>query len=286
MQCPNCGADSQDNKICEYCGTNLAPHQSAPVPPPSAASSYAAPPPLYPPPVQPARPLIQPRSQQHRVVKVIILVVAIFVAFNVVISCMSAIFSNSVQNSIVQNDPNITFEDNFPNFDFDFDENSDPVSEEPTDQPPAPGTRRNPLPLKTTATFDGTGSFVYKFKLDLTATEVVRGAAAREKVKAANQFNADPSEGMEYILVKFKVKAHESQSDEKINLNNIMFDFISKDGVAYNSFVSIAGLKPSFSSLYPGGEMEGYAYSIIKKGDTPSIVFLESVNKGLWFAVQ
>jgi hypothetical protein len=147
------------------------------------------------------------------------------------------------------------------------------------------GTRLNPLPLNRTVTFDGMDSWTDTYKIELTATEVLRGDAAWEIVKEGNRFNSAPEEGKEYILVLFRVKALESEDDEKVSISNWNFSFVSKDGVKYEDFISVSGLPKSFSDIYAGAETEGYVYDIIDIEDEPTIVFLERHNRGIWFSL-
>lgn len=62
------------------------------------------------------------------------------------------------------------------------------------------GTRKNPLPYKTTALFDGMDTIFDTYKAEITLLEVVRGDKAWEMAKAANQFNTEPGEEKEYIF--------------------------------------------------------------------------------------
>ena len=159
-------------------------------------------------------------------------------------------------------------------------------AQSPTEQTSRKGTRTHPIKVGETATYDGSHSLFYRFKADLTVTAVVRGAEAANLVKEANQFNDTPPAGKEYLLVKFRIKVTESSDDKKVDINNALFQFVSAGGVEYNDFVSIAGLKPSLTGVYAGGEMEGYAYSMIDSGDHPLVIFLEGHDGSLWFATQ
>ncbi len=147
-------------------------------------------------------------------------------------------------------------------------------------------TRKNPLKLNETGYFDGEKSYSYNFKVELTMTEVVRGEEAAALVAQGNKYNKPAPEGKEYMLVKFKIKALESKDDEKVDISNALFDFVSASGVMYDDYTSITGLKPELPEMYVGAEKEGWAYQLIDKGDTPSIVFLEHIDNGVWFATS
>ncbi|MGI6004236.1 MAG: hypothetical protein ACOX88_02305 [Christensenellales bacterium] len=151
----------------------------------------------------------------------------------------------------------------------------------------APGTRRNPVALGQTGEFKGmdANSLFHHFDAKLTITEVIRGEKALDMAKKGNRFNDDPPDGMEYLFAKFSVEAIDSKDDEAIDINNAMFDIVSTDGVHYNDFVSVAGLSPRLDTMYAPAKQEGYAYFYVNKDDkSPTIVFLDYIGGGLWFA--
>lgn len=147
------------------------------------------------------------------------------------------------------------------------------------------GTRKNPIPLNTTALFDGMNTIFDKFKVELTLTQVVRGDAALDLVKKGNEFNSDPPEGKEYLLAKFKIRALQSQDDKNIDINSSSFELVSQAGNKYDDFVTVSGVEPGLNEMYAGAEQEGYAYFLVDKSDTsPLIVFLNRNDGGIWFS--
>jgi len=152
---------------------------------------------------------------------------------------------------------------------------------------PKVGTRQNPLPLNITALFDGSKTMFDKYKVEITLVDFIRGDVAWEMANKANQFNSKPEEGKEYLFAKFKIKALESENDRKIDINNSCFELVSQDGVKYEKFVSVSGLKPQLTEMYNGAEQEGYASFEVNKSDAnPMIVFLERNNSGIWFTTD
>jgi hypothetical protein len=112
------------------------------------------------------------------------------------------------------------------------------------------GTRTNPIPLNTSAVYDGLkNTFFYKFKIELTLTQVIRGEAALELAKEGNMFNSAPPEGKEYLFAKFKIVALDSKDDAVIDVNSALFDLVSQSGTAYNDFVSVAGVTPKIEDM-------------------------------------
>ncbi|WP_455716349.1 hypothetical protein [Anaerosporobacter sp.] len=149
------------------------------------------------------------------------------------------------------------------------------------------GSRLNPIALGTTTTFDGMDTLFDTYRAQVTLKEVIRGDAAMDIVAKANKLNVLPADDEEYLLAKFEINALESLDNAKIEISAANFELVSEDGIKYDDFVTIAGLEPTLSDIYPGSKQEGYAYFFVKKNDlNPKIVFLERNNHGLWFATN
>lgn len=148
------------------------------------------------------------------------------------------------------------------------------------------GSRKNPVPLGSTVSYDGTNTIFDKYKVDITFTEVIRGENAWQLVKQGNEFNEPAPEGKEYLIIKVRIKAYESENDEKIDINNASFDLVSKDGVKYDDFTIVSGVEPELKEMYAGAEQEGYIVFTVNVGDEPTVVFLDRNNGGVWFALK
>lgn len=149
------------------------------------------------------------------------------------------------------------------------------------------GSRLNPIAIGVTTTFDGMDTLFDTYKAHLTLKEVIRGDAAMDIVVKANELNELPVDDEEYLLAKFEVNALVSLNDAKIELSPANFELVSEDGIKYDNFVTIVGLEPAITDMYPGSKQEGYAYFIVKKNDlNPKIVFLERNDNGLWFSTN
>lgn len=148
------------------------------------------------------------------------------------------------------------------------------------------GSRKNPVPLGSTVYYDGTNTIFDKYKVDITFTQVIRGEEAWALVQKGNEFNKPAPEGKEYLMIKVKIKAFESENDEKIDINAASFDLVSKDGVKYDDFTIVSGVEPQLKEMYAGAEQEGYIVFTVNIGDEPTVVFLDRNNGGVWFSLK
>ena len=149
------------------------------------------------------------------------------------------------------------------------------------------GSRLNPYPVGNTATFDGTDTLFDTYKAKIKLKKVIRGDSAMDIIANANNLNELPPDDQEYLLAKFEVEALESLDDSKIEISAANFELVSENGIKYNTFVTVSGLEPRLTTMYPGNKQEGYAYFIVNKKDKhPKIVFLERDFNGLWFATS
>ena len=149
------------------------------------------------------------------------------------------------------------------------------------------GQKGNPAPVGATATYDGRDAHVNRFVADFMVTDVIRGEEALELAKECNSFNEDPPAGMEYLFVKFHVDVKSSMEEGGLaDIYNAQFTLVSEDGTPYDDFVSVAGLEPSFEEIKAPGSLEGYTYFYVNKGDHPSLVYLDYIDDGVWFAIE
>lgn len=147
--------------------------------------------------------------------------------------------------------------------------------------------RTNPAPIGTTQTIK-IDEFTGKYTASVTVKEVIRGAEAWEKVKAANMFNKEPEAGMEYVLVKVSATVSDVADDASVSLTSGSFDFFATDYSSY-PLTFVVSPDPAFGGdLYSGGTTEGYVCTQIKTDDaTPTMVFGAdySGKGGIWFAL-
>ncbi|HOU00238.1 MAG TPA: DUF4352 domain-containing protein [Anaerolineaceae bacterium] len=87
--------------------------------------------------------------------------------------------------------------------------------------------------------------------------EVVRGDAAWNLVLEANQFNEPPTEGYEYIAVKFYVR-YIGTEDNSNRIDGYFYNLTGSANILHD-LPSVVDPNPALDiSLYPGGEFEGW----------------------------
>ncbi len=149
--------------------------------------------------------------------------------------------------------------------------------------------RNNPAPIgvKQTVTVE---KILEKYTAEVTVTDVIRGDGAWKLIKAANMFNEEPGAEEDYILVKIRVKVIDVEGDKKVDISPVYFNIYSGDNVEYDNIVFATEPEPSIrTSLYAGGEHEGYAVYKVKKSDTnPKLVFGQEYDGtgGIWFKLS
>ena len=150
-------------------------------------------------------------------------------------------------------------------------------------------SRNNPAPLgeKQTITINNAGT-TYTATVEIVDAD--RGSAAWKKIKAANMYNPEPEDGMEYILVKAKITIDKVDGDKAISVNKYMFDAFSSNGEQYDFYDVTVVPAPEFKGdLYEGGSKEGYfTFLVDEKDDSPKLVFERNGDGsgGLWFAIE
>lgn len=114
---------------------------------------------------------------------------------------------------------------------------------------------------------------------EMTVPEYIRGDHANQIVKQANEFNSEPDQGKEYLLIKviFKCVKHGSSS---MSISD--YDFKSYvNGVAYSpeSTVLPSNMNDFESvSLMPGAATEGWISYIIPTGKEAKIGYISLLS--------
>lgn len=124
----------------------------------------------------------------------------------------------------------------------------------------------------------------------ITMTEVIRGDAAWQNIKAANQFNDAPPTGMEYILAKFRfelVSIDDPNAQHRID--GLDFTAVSAEGRDYER-KSVVVPDPDYDAkLYQGASHEGWTAYLINKSDKAPLLVTGRDSRGrggLWFDVK
>lgn len=154
-------------------------------------------------------------------------------------------------------------------------------------------SRTNPAPVGTevyTSLELNTAAGKLPFALTYKVTEVIRGDAALQRVKAANQFNSDPKPGQEYLLVKLSYKLVAIQDAEAaIEVSEYWFTAVSGSGKDYPRTITVDPTPDVNARLYKGASHEGWMSFMVDKADTNPLMVLarDSQGKsGYWFALK
>lgn len=175
------------------------------------------------------------------------------------------------------------------------DKKEEPKQEQPAEEKKtesAAGARSNPVQLGQSATFDDTiydseTSTAYTAKVEVSVQQVLRGAEAWGVIQKENQFNKEPEAGMEYTLVKLKVKVVDADTEDfayrTADISNV--EFISADGKVYeyNSDFHPVIPTPLENEIFKGAETEGYAVQYVKQGDDFKIAYKTNKMKKIYF---
>ncbi|WIF95036.1 stalk domain-containing protein [Caminicella sporogenes] len=150
--------------------------------------------------------------------------------------------------------------------------------------------RNNPAPIGVTqkVTVD---DILNHYTAEVTVKEVLRGNDAWELIKKENMFNDKPkAEDEEYILAKIHIKIIDVEDDKKVDVSPVNFKIYSANNVEYDNLVLVSPPEPDLrTSLYAGGEHEGYAVYKVKKSDiSPKLVYGQKYDGtgGIWFKLQ
>lgn len=154
----------------------------------------------------------------------------------------------------------------------------------------AVGVRSNPLPLGDTITtkvaiYDDSFNS-YAANLDLTIAGITRGEEAWQQILAENQFNSEPDEGMEYVLVKVEALLKDAETeDDSYNLSSFSFKTVSADGKEYPHVMVVvpSGLD---AKLYNGGATEGHVIGQVRVGEDFFLSFNGTEGSPVFFATK
>lgn len=157
------------------------------------------------------------------------------------------------------------------------------------------GTKGKPASVGQTMYYDGTEALKEKnrFKGEITLEDVVRGEAAQDIFAAAGGY-ADYHEALELdeeeelMVARFTFALTEVEGNSKVDIGDrdvSMFNLISEDGTSYDYFQQRSYIDDNlFENADSGTTQTGAIFFIVNKEDkNSSIVFLPSVNDGIWF---
>src|SRR5690606_18118045 len=135
--------------------------------------------------------------------------------------------------------------------------------------------RLNPAAFGVPVTVHFDGASFGAGTVRLTVLETVSGDAAWQMVQDANQFNAPPIVGHEYVLALFRVEVLAlDDPDQPIEMSPVHFDAFSAAGVQYEDvFVQVCCLEPDIRRDTYGGSYDGWVAFQVAPGDDARAVF-------------
>ena len=157
------------------------------------------------------------------------------------------------------------------------------------------GTEKNPAGVGQTMYYDGTHAKKEKnrFKAEITLEDVVRGEEAQDIFAAAGGY-ADYHEALELsdeeelMVARFTFTLTDAEKDAEVDIGErdvTIFNLVSEDGTVYDYFLQRRYIKGNlFENAAKGSTQTGALFYMVDKEDkNPAIVFLPSVNDGIWF---
>lgn len=161
--------------------------------------------------------------------------------------------------------------------------------------PKAYGTQKMPAGISQTVIYDGTSASKEenRFKAEITLQDVVRGTDAEDIFAAAGGYASyhEPLElgdDQELLVARFTFTLTDWPGDTPVELGQRdvnMFKLISEDGNPYDYFLQRRFVKGNlFGDASVGSTQTGCLFYLVDEEDEkPNIVFMPSVNEGVWF---
>jgi hypothetical protein len=107
---------------------------------------------------------------------------------------------------------------------------------------------------------------------EITLLEVARGEDALATLQAVSTINAAPEAGLEYILVRARVR-YIGTEDVTESVDSFNFTVVDSAGTAYDSPIVIGPDPQLEASLYPGGQIEGWFAVTAPQGQSVALMF-------------
>ncbi len=145
---------------------------------------------------------------------------------------------------------------------------ADTATPQATETKPVGSARSNPAPVGSEVITIGNMSFIV-LEFTQSATDIVM---------AANQFNTEPEEGQEYVLVTIQSTCLKG-SDDKCSINPWDFNMIGSKGIEKDSQWFIAGLDGLLEAgdFYGGTSLSGILAFIVDSGESDLLLVYEEL---------
>lgn len=126
-------------------------------------------------------------------------------------------------------------------------------------------------------------------RIRLTVTDILRGAAALDRVVDWNRFNDIPPPGTEYLLATVTVEVQDNASPTiPIELNPTRFAAVRSNGAVYpDAFLGVAGASPPTTvELFAGWATMLVAVWVDVTDDGPLLVFDRGDSHARWLRLH
>lgn len=117
------------------------------------------------------------------------------------------------------------------------------------------------------------GTIIATEQWEFTVLEVLRSGDAWEALYEASEYNDEPEEGMEYLLVRLNVR-NISDEDEPMSVDYDMFDIVGDQREVYDHPYLTVPDPELRAWLYPNGEAEGWVELQVVEGEGGLILIL------------
>jgi len=156
---------------------------------------------------------------------------------------------------------------------------------EPLVDPNPLGSRRKPVPLGQSIVCDIKCRDIVN-KIEITIVDYTRGILSKHEQNELGINFYDFGSGMELLVIRVELVAHESKANSRIDICNSNFELVNGGGVKYEKINTYSNI-PRLQDMYPGATQRGFIIFSIKKTDRqPLILFNETYSDpGTWFSL-
>ena len=150
---------------------------------------------------------------------------------------------------------------------------------------PVPTATSTPTPLPTATPEPGLSvsrplppaSVFVSAGWDVRVLAVMRGEAAAQAIRAANQFNDEAAPGHEYVLIRVRAKSvHTDQASHEIRAGD--FRLVGSMRIEYSSPGIVAPEPRLNAEVFAGGEVEGWIVFMVAKDEAQLILIWDPLS--------
>ena len=127
------------------------------------------------------------------------------------------------------------------------------------------------------------------YKGEICVKQIIRGAEAGKKIKAADKGNLTPREDQEYILAQIAVKSADIPAGKSVKLSEEVFGLYSETDMEYGPITVVAPTPRFNGTLKSGSILEGWACFLVDKTDANPKIGYQVSDEGAaqaWFRLS